>query len=412
MKTKLITSENQYREYLAEIERLVELDPKKGSPEGDSLALLSMLVQNYEQKRFEFRTPDPIEAIRFRMEEQSLSQGDLVPYIGSRSKVSEVLSGRRSLTLQMIRALNSGLGIPADILLKQTEKSDSAGLEYEKFPLREMARRGWISTKSSNLKAAAQSLISDFLKPLNGFIPAPAKWRKSVHERSGKEMDKYALFAWTARILLRADTVSVPNEFNPKLIDEEFLSKVVRLSHFSQGPLLARELLAKHGIILLIEPHLPKTRLDGAAILSRRGYPVVGLTLRYDRIDAFWYNLIHELVHVGKHLKDSDRTFFDDLDIDASDDPYEKEADRITRETLIPRAIWTRSVAFRQRTHEAVIEFAKKLEIHPAIVAGRIRYEAKNFTILNNLIGHGEVRRLFPETSWSSEESSAEAADV
>jgi HTH-type transcriptional regulator/antitoxin HigA len=98
------------------------MDAKAGTSEGDELELLSLLVQAYEDKAFPIDKPDPIAAIRFRMEQQGLEASDLVPLIGSRSRVSEVLSGRRSLSLRMIRALTDGLGISADVLIGRPKK--------------------------------------------------------------------------------------------------------------------------------------------------------------------------------------------------------------------------------------------------------------------------------------------------
>jgi HTH-type transcriptional regulator/antitoxin HigA len=117
MKPKVIKTEAEYGAVLARIEQL--MDAKRNTPQGDELELLSLLVHDYEEKVFPIAKPDPIEAIRFRMEQQGLRPTDLVPFLGSRSRVSEVLSGRRNLTLKMIRALVRGLGIPAEVLLGQ-----------------------------------------------------------------------------------------------------------------------------------------------------------------------------------------------------------------------------------------------------------------------------------------------------
>lgn len=117
---KVIRTETEYTDSLAEVEKLIDLDPAPGTFESDQLELLTLLIQQYEANRFPMALPGPIEAIRFRMEQQGLSPRDLVPYLGSRSKVSEVLNGKRPLSLTMIRALHRGLGIPADVLLQET----------------------------------------------------------------------------------------------------------------------------------------------------------------------------------------------------------------------------------------------------------------------------------------------------
>ena len=118
MKAKILKTESDYVTALARIEKL--MDAKPNTPQGDELELLSLLIHDYEEKLFPIDKPDPVMAIRFRMEQQELKPEDLVPFLGSRSRVSEVLSGRRSLSLKMIRALVGGLGIPAEVLLGRT----------------------------------------------------------------------------------------------------------------------------------------------------------------------------------------------------------------------------------------------------------------------------------------------------
>jgi HTH-type transcriptional regulator / antitoxin HigA len=121
MKARVIKSESEHAAVLARIDKL--MDARRNSKEGDELELLSLLVHEYEDRVFPIDKPDPIAAIRFRMEQQGLKPKDLVPFLGSRSRVSEVLAGRRNLSLKMIRALVGGLGIPADVLLGRPENA-------------------------------------------------------------------------------------------------------------------------------------------------------------------------------------------------------------------------------------------------------------------------------------------------
>ena len=115
MKAKVIKTAAEYSDALVRIEKL--MDAKAGTTRGDDLELLSLLVHTYEEARFPIDQPDPITAIRFRMEQQGLRPKDLAPILGGRSKVSEVLSGRRTLSLKMIQRLAGHLGIPASVLL-------------------------------------------------------------------------------------------------------------------------------------------------------------------------------------------------------------------------------------------------------------------------------------------------------
>lgn len=120
MKAKVIKTKAEYEAALGRIEKLMDAAPN--TPQGDELDLLSLLVHDYEERIFPIDKPDPVAAIRFRMEQQGLAPKDLVPLLGSRSRVSEVLAGRRGLSLKMIRALVIGLHIPAELLLGEPVK--------------------------------------------------------------------------------------------------------------------------------------------------------------------------------------------------------------------------------------------------------------------------------------------------
>ena len=114
-------------ESMAALRRVGELmDARPGTRQGDELELLSVLVELFEKQHFPCELPDPVEAIRFRMDQAGLAPADLVPYIGSRSKVSEVLNHKRPLSIQMIRRLHKGLGIPAEVLVQEPKGAKCA----------------------------------------------------------------------------------------------------------------------------------------------------------------------------------------------------------------------------------------------------------------------------------------------
>ncbi len=403
MQMKVIKTETDYNVALSSIERLMEVDPDLGTAEADELELLTLLVQDFEAKRFPATVPDPITAIRFRMEQQGLSHRDLIPYIGSRSKVSEVLSGKRALSLAMIRSLHEHLGIPAKVLLQGREQGlteEEDDLDWERFPIRELARRGWVVAKAADARHRTKELMQRFFTPIGTPSLVAARYLRCDHIRSARNMDRYSLAAWSARVLILASQQACA-EFKPGTINPRFMREVAQLSWSTKGPLLAQEFLGRHGIRLVVEAHLPRTFLDGAAMMSDSGNPVIGLTLRHDRIDNFWFSLMHELTHVLRHLTGTSDAFFDDLDSSSRDDLKEREADDLASEVLIPEKEWGRSAAKSLRSPEAAEHLAKQLKIHPAIVAGRMRYEAKNYRILNQMIGLGHVRPLFPDVQWS-----------
>jgi HTH-type transcriptional regulator/antitoxin HigA len=121
---KPIRTEADYEAALVEMERL--WGAKSGTPKGDRLDVLTTLIEAYETKHYPMDPPDPIEAIRFRMEQQGLTRKDLEPLIGTRNRIAEVLNRRRGLSIEMIRQLHDKLGISAEVLIRPTRHEKAA----------------------------------------------------------------------------------------------------------------------------------------------------------------------------------------------------------------------------------------------------------------------------------------------
>ena len=121
LEIKAIRTDTDYLDALREVSELIGLDPAIDDPEGERLEVLGMLVQAYEARHYPMDPPDPIEAIKFRMEQAGMTVKDFVPYIGSLNRVYEVLAGKRSLSLGMIRRQSEGLHIPAEVLFREPE---------------------------------------------------------------------------------------------------------------------------------------------------------------------------------------------------------------------------------------------------------------------------------------------------
>lgn len=400
MISRLIKNDEDYKKALSRIEELMDAQPD--SPEMDELELMTALVEMYEDRHYPISPPDPLEAIKFRMDQLGLTQQDMVPYIGTKSKVSEVLNGKRPLSLTMMRSLNKYLGISAEVLLNEPGARFPDGmqnLEWDKFPVVEMAKRCWVPNVKDP-KENAEELMRKLIIQAGGVETVPfALFRQGKSARYNSKMDTYALTAWCIRVLALARENPLKNKYKKGSLKPSTLQEIARLSYFENGPLLAKEYLEKQGIYLIVVPHLPKTYLDGAAILMPDGTPVIGLTLRHDRIDNFWFCLLHELAHVAKHLTESDRIIIDDLDLirhDAeSEDKNEKEADEMTRDGLIPKKVWERNPIRGKVTAAKVYALAEQLKIHPAIIAGRVRYEQNNYKLLTKFVGRKQVRCLF-----------------
>lgn len=392
---KVLKTEADHSAALSELERLIQEDPDQDTEAANNLGVLTLLIQEYESKKFPIGLPDPLGAIRFRMEQQGLTQSDLVPYIGSRSKVSEVLSGKRPLSLSMIRALHYGLGIPASLLIPETpQAAPTKEPEWGNFPIKEMMLRGWI-TRCREKGEEIKKQLEGFFSKIGPSAALSAVYLKKDHIRSAKDMDHYALSAWSTWVLIRAMEATNTQKYQPGSINMDFLRHVARLSRSDSGPLRAVDFLAEHGVAVIIEPHLPKTFIDGAAMMTLSGIPVIGLTLRHDRIDNFWFVLLHELAHIWRHVHSPNSLFYDDLDSRPNTDRQETEADEVAGEALIPKNAWDRSPAKFVRSPEAAKLLADSLGIHHAIVAGKMRYEAQNYRLLVNMVGQGEIRPLF-----------------
>lgn len=397
MNPKIIKSEEDYNIALNRIEEI--FDAKPGSPEFDEMELLVKLVEIYEDEKYPISAPDPISAIKFRMEQQGLKSKDLIPYIGSKSKVSEVLSGKRALSLNMIRKLNEGLGIPAEVLIKETGKTlpDSSIMKHGiNFPFTEMFRRGWFKDfyngTLNEAKELKEELIIKFIGLFNINDFAISYNRKSESQAEPENINDI-LMAWRIRVMNKAITEKLP-AWNKEVLTDEFFFELAKLSYFQEGPKLAKEFLNKAGIHFVIEQHLDKTHLDGSSMLMPDGSPLIALTLRYDRLDSFWFTLFHELAHVQKHLTEIKMAYFDDM-FNEMNKKIEKEADAYAKQMLIQDSLW-KSSGLRITSSTAEIKaFASQLRINPAIPAGRLRYENKNYSVFTNLIGNGAVREMF-----------------
>ena len=204
-------------------------------------------------------------------------------------------------------------------------------VSWSRLPIKEMVKRGWLKLAPKQTPVEA---VRNFFVHSAGAQFATALHRKKV--RAGNVPNEFALLAWQARVLDIAHRLHEQNAVRPFELNDTWLPELTRLTQRKDGPHQARELLAERGITLVIERHLPGTYLDGAAMLSAFGEPVVALTLRYDRLDNFWFVLFHELAHVFLHLTQGLRfDFFDEEEGDRTD-RLEQEADDFALNALIP----------------------------------------------------------------------------
>ncbi|MFL6728206.1 MAG: ImmA/IrrE family metallo-endopeptidase [Sphingomicrobium sp.] len=382
MSIKPIKSEQQHA---VAIDAVAKLMGRADDEAVDQILVYQALIEQWERSRFPLRAATPVEAIKFRMEQAGLTRRDLVPVLGTKSRVSEILSGQRQLTVDQIRGLNRHFGIPAESLLGASKHEPS---------VRTSTASQAAVAKLKSLKVMKRREDMDaFLARASQIAPAVAMLRKTRTDRTNAKTDLGALEAWCSAVLLKAEDEALPKKRSNKPLGKRTARELAQLSAYEDGPLRAVEFLKSIGILLITMEHLPGTFLDGAAICRGDRTPVIALTLRHDRIDNFWFTLLHEFAHVCLHLNSATQVIIDDLDVN-SPDGIEQEADEFARDALIPRRIWREKAREDLGTNE-LIEIAEEASVHPAIVAGRWRWQNSDYRRFVRLLGHGEVRKAF-----------------
>ncbi|MDX2142511.1 MAG: ImmA/IrrE family metallo-endopeptidase [Rhodospirillaceae bacterium] len=395
MNTKIIRTDDEYHDALKDVERLMLRSDSLSVEETNKLEVLTILIEAFENSKYPVEPADPVDAILFRMEEKGLKQADLIPYFGTSGRVSEILRRKRPLTVQMIRALSVGLGISAETLigLGDVTPTQDREVDWSKFPIKEMMARGWIDRLTGSVREHREGLVKNYITGA-GLNLGIASFRRSLSGEAQSPTTVYAIFAWLARVIQRARSLKPKlGTFEKARISSSFLKELAHMSWSEKGPMLAIEYLQMNGICVIVEPHLKGTQLDGAALRDIDGTPIIGLTLRFDRLDNFWFTLLHEVAHIWKHVDNDIDTFVDDLKV-LSEDRREAEANRLASEALIPRLVWKRSGAYLSPSKYTVEELARELRIHPAIIVGRLHKETGNYALLNSMVGHNQVRKM------------------
>lgn len=335
---------------------------------------------------------------------KGLSQSDLAEALGMKPQQLQRYEASGYLGASLSRLIDIAGELDVQVSQSFSVENEFSGsllawtsledIEWERFPVEEMVRRKWFEPKiGQSLSDGAQS----YVRRVAGNSFASALHRKKLR---GKNLpDEAALLAWQARVLDLAERVAQKSAIPAFDPSEIWVEELVSLTRSKDGPAVVREVLASHGVILVVEPQLPGSYLDGAAMLSHSGHPVVALTLRFDRLDNFWFVLLHELGHVFRHLFDSTHLDFFDQDGPIGDDLLEKEANTFALDFLIPPSEWAACLSRFALTADAVRLDAQRLKVHPSIVAGRIRRERNDYTILSDLVGQGEVHKHFSEVS-------------
>jgi HTH-type transcriptional regulator/antitoxin HigA len=397
---QVVTNPEQHAAALACIGQLASSADSSNPATINELEVLIALVRLYEKERYKIAPPTAVEAIRFRMGQLGKKQKDLAALVGGASRASEIMTGKRGLTAEMMRRLHDEWGIPAESLLggpttpttPDPDKGPARVLDGD--TIKQMIRRRYFP-EIRELKQAGQDLaarVRRYFDENAGLLPAPAHLRQGQGRKAKINPD--AVEAWQIHVARRAmEEKSGLPPWDKQALDGNFLRWLAGLSAIrDKGPRLACEALEEKGIAVVLEPRLNHTHLDGAALLTATGRPVIGLTLRHDRLDNFWFTLFHELGHVLMHLSPETPALVD-CDIDEKKTgEIETEADRFALDTLIPPHAWEHQVRHLHYA-EDIRAVARQLCIDPAVIAGRLRREANEYRKHPTLVGN---RQLLP----------------
>lgn len=333
---------------------------------------------------------------------RGMSQKELADFLGLKEQQIQRYEAERyrSASLDRLAEVAHALNVQISERGELLGDGQFGGIDpsaWTGFPIAEMFKRGWFEDFSGSLadaRKAADELVPLFFRNANAHWAPSALHRKSV--RASGQVHEPAIAAWEARVLTMADRQPPISMFQPESASPDWLKTLVQLSAEPDGPMRVEDHLRSIGIALVIEPHLPGTLLDGAALRSARDTAIVAMTLRHDRLDNFWFTLLHEIGHLVLHISGNFTAIFDDTESPA-ETKVETEADQFAQEALLPSNIWHSCMSRFTRTEKAVLADAKRLGISPAIIAGRIRRETNNYTLLRSLVGAGEPRRQLIE---------------
>lgn len=200
---------------------------------------------------------------------------------------------------------------------------------------------------------------------------------------------------WLSRVKELATYFALYNDV-PKFegIDKDDLISIVQTSSDITKLQSIEQMLASKGIIFVTEESLPGLKLDGAVFMLSSGQAVVSLSLRYKRLDYFWFTLMHELAHLCLHRDKLVSGIIEDLDSNAQT-LIELEADKLALNSSVPKNIWRNCPPKYDTSKEAVISFAHEMGVHPAIIAGRLRKELDRHDMFSDLVNEVNIRECF-----------------
>jgi len=328
----------------------------------------------------------PGDLIKEELGVRGWTQDDLAEILGrTTSSVNEIITGKRGVTVDSARGLGEAFGTSAQLWLNMEsayrlslEKTRPGSISlkaalYGLAPIRAMMKRHWIES-STNIEVLEQRLREFFgTKDLSLIPELQYMTRKSTNELTTEQR------AWLLRVKNLAKAIHA-KQYSKTSLNVALKRLKVLLANEEDIRLVPR-VLSDAGIRFLIVEPLPQSKIDGVCFWVN-GSPVIALSLRYDRIDSFWYTLVHELGHIKNEDGLSNNSMILDTDLfDEYNDgkPYEKAADNFAVNFLVPQRELDGFIARVQPLYSKskITAFAKRIEVHPGIVLGQLHHRGR-----------------------------------
>ena len=347
-----------------------------------------------------FRVPHPGEFIKEELEAREWTQVDLAYVLDvSPQSLSRILSGRHGITSDMAKALSSAFDVPAEFFINLQTAYDLSVADdpdpsierrarlQDHYPVREMIKRGWIDENLDSSLLEEHMMRFFKVKKVSEIPYLDHAAKRTSYERRAISP---AQIAWLFRVHQIAEHVEIQKYSASKLRKSlETLNGFLRESEESRH---APRILAECGVRLIFVEPLPKAKIDGVCFWINKSSPVIGMSLRYDRIDNFWFVLRHEIEHVlNKDGQEKDSEIMDDIDslmVDESLPEEELRANEAAQNFCVPK---DKLVGFIARKHpylseNDIVGFASVLGVHPGIVIGQIHDYTRNYKLLRKYL--------------------------
>lgn len=252
---------------------------------------------------------------------------------------------------------------------------------FQSLPKGELIKRGWIKDKTDTLSLA------------HYFIDVHNEGSSTLFRKS-TAVDTSLSSLWLSKVRNEAQDRFLTEATPPFVqLQKKDLIEIAQLSIEESVIKKLPEILASRGVILVYLRSLPRMKLDGAVFKMSSGNPVVGMSLRYPRLDYFWFTLLHELSHIVLHWDLLNEPILDDLQEDGTD-TVEVSANRLTKASFVERSIWRNCDPKYSKNEESIIKFATQVNIHPSIIAGMIRKEEGDFKSYSKIVNKTNIREV------------------